>query len=222
MRFAQALPLALVLGLPAFGPAAAQQASPWPQQPQQQQTSPWPQQPQQQQTSPWPQQGQPAQTAPWPQQPQRPQATFAPAPQQQMSPWTQQQEPPCIKDFVPLREEAAKRAAAVRTASEHKATPQEACQLIGKFSEAELKMVKFAETNSAGCGIPADAVKQMKTNHERTAQLHKNVCMAANNPARAAGPSLSDALDTSKIPSADSVKKGGGTYDTLTGNAIVR
>jgi hypothetical protein len=218
MRFAQALPLALVLGLPAFGPAMAQfapapqQASPWPQQAQQ---------PQPQQGAPWPQQGQPAQAAPWPQQTPRPQATFG-APQQQMSPWSQQQEPPCVKDFVPLREEAAKRAAAVRTASEHKASPQEACQLIGKFSEAEAKLIKFAEANVAGCGIPQDAVKQMKANHERTAQLHKNVCMAANNPARGAAPSLSDALDTSKIPSADSVKKGSGTYDTLSGSALAR
>jgi hypothetical protein len=219
MRFAQALPLALVLGLSAFAPATAQFA------PAPQQASPWPQQGQPAQPAPWPQQGQPAQAAPWPQQtqqPQRPQTTFAPAPQQQMSPWSQQQEPPCIKDFLPLREEAAKRAAAVRTASEHKATPQEACQLIGKFSDAELKMVKFAESNSAGCGIPPDAVKQMKVNHDRTAQLHKNVCMAANNPARGAAPSLSDALDTSKIPSADSVKKGSGTYDTLSGSALAR
>jgi hypothetical protein len=204
MRFVRTLPLVALLGLPAAGLAQAQ--SPWPSQPQQQ-TAPWPSQPQQQ-------------TAPWPSQ-QAPQASgFSPA--QQASPWNAQpQAPPCMADFGPLRDEAAKRAQAVRTASEHHATPQEACQLIGKFSEAETKMVKYAETNATTCGIPAQALKDMRTNHERTAQLHKNVCMAAANP-RPTGPSLSDALDTSRIPTAESVKKGNGTFDTLTGNAILR
>src|ERR1700688_3492328 len=75
--------------------------------------------------APWPQQQQPA-AAPWPQQQQQQAAT---------SPWSAQpqQMPPCVQEFTKLRDEAQKRANAIRTASERKATPQEACGLFNAF-----------------------------------------------------------------------------------------
>src|SRR5581483_11858397 len=99
---------------------------------------------------------------------------------------------PCYNDFMPLRQDAEKKAAAVRAANEKKASAQEACKLIGAFADAEAKIVKFAEKNGSWCGIPDQAVKGMKVNHERTLQLRKQVCMAAANPPRPAGPSLSE------------------------------
>jgi hypothetical protein len=110
----------------------------------------------------------------------------------------------------------------VRAAHEKKATPQEACGLIGAFSDAEARLVKFVETNGSSCGIPDQVVKGMKTNHEHTVQLRKQICMAAANPPRPAGPSLSDALDPSSATVAQPVKPGRGTFDTLTGNALAR
>lgn len=133
----------------------------------------------------------------------------------------QPQEPPCFKDFLPLRQDAEKKAAAVRAANEKKASPQEACSLIGKFSEAEAKVISFVEKNGAWCGIPDQVVAGMKTNHEHTVQLHKQVCMIAANPPKPAGPSLSDALDPSNL-STEKPKPGRGTFDTLTGNALAR
>ena len=40
----------------------------------------------------------------------------------------------CMKDFVPLREEAEKRGKAIKAASDRHASPQEACKLIGNYS----------------------------------------------------------------------------------------
>jgi hypothetical protein len=132
------------------------------------------------------------------------------------------QMPPCFNEFMPLRQEAEKRAAAVRDAgAKQKMTPQQACQLIGRFSEAEAKVVKYAVTNGATCGIPADAIKQMKTNHQHTTEIQKRACDAAAAPPRPTGPTLSDALNSvTKVPTQEDVKPGRGTFDTLTGNAL--
>ena len=67
-----------------------------------------------------------------------------------------------MKGFVPLREEAEKRGKLIKAASERKATPEEACKLIGNFSQAEVKMIKYVEANSAKCGIPPQVGDQLK------------------------------------------------------------
>jgi|SRR5580704_7172915 hypothetical protein len=131
--------------------------------------------------------------------------------------------PPCFNEFMPLRQEAEKRALAVREASAKKATPQEACKLIGRFSEAEARVVKFVQDKGSSCGIPADAAKQMKANHGNTTEMLKRVCAAAAGPPRPAGPTLSDALNSvTKLPTPEEVKPGRGTFDTLTGNALAK
>jgi hypothetical protein len=132
------------------------------------------------------------------------------------------QAPPCFNDFMPLRQDAEKKALAVRAAHERKATAQEACKLIGVFSDAEGKVVQFMEKNGAWCGIPDQVVKQAKANHEHTAELRKQICMAAANPPRAAGPTLSEALAPGTLTVPETVKPGRGTFDTLTGNALAR
>jgi hypothetical protein len=132
-------------------------------------------------------------------------------------------QPPCWNDFVPLREEVQKRAQAVYTAQKRKAPVAEACQLIGRFVEAEAKMVKFAQDNEKWC-IPPEAVKQMKDGHEKATELRKRVCAAAAAGAqpRPAGPTLSDALGTTRVPDASKPRTGTGTFDTLTGSIPTR
>jgi hypothetical protein len=131
-----------------------------------------------------------------------------------------QQLPPCYNDFMPLRQDAEKKAAAVRALHEKKGSPQQACELIGAFSEAEAKVLKFVEKNGSWCGIPDPVVNQMKANHAHTVELHKQICTAAANPPKPAGPSLSDALDPSGLTTDKVGKRGNGTFDTLTGNAL--
>jgi hypothetical protein len=144
-------------------------------------------------------------------------AQFGPPPQQQ-----QQQQPPCFNDFMPLRNEAEKRGLAIQAASKRKAPPTEVCGLFKRFAEAEAKYVKYAETNATWCGIPDDAVKQMKANHSQTLKIRERVCMAAANPPRPRGPSLGDALGTTTVPDASTTRTGRGTFDTLTGNPLTR
>ena len=131
----------------------------------------------------------------------------------------------CMKGFVPLREEAEKRGKMIKAASDRKASPDEACKLIGNFGQAELKMIKYVETNSAKCGIPAQIGDQLRNGHKNTEKMQKQVCgMAAQVQARGpAGPSLSEVLGSSAaLPEAQTVKKGGSTFDTLNGNVLAR
>ena len=131
----------------------------------------------------------------------------------------------CMKGFVPLREEAEKRGKLIKAASDRKASPDEACKLIGNFGQAELKMIKYVETNSAKCGIPPQIADQLKNGHKNTEKMQKQVCgMAAQVQARGpAGPSLSEVLGSSAaLPEAQAVKKGGSTFDTLNGNVLTR
>jgi hypothetical protein len=147
---------------------------------------------------------------------------FAPAPQ------TQQAGPPeeCTKAILPLRAEAEKRAKLIRASSERHAGPDVACKLIGNFGEAELKMIKYIETNSAKCGIPPQVTEQLKNGHKNTEALQQKVCAVAQQQQTAppAGPSLSEVLGSAaSLPEAATAKKSGGsTFDTLNGNVLAR
>lgn len=192
MNLRRAASIAACMFAVTAGPTAAQ--APWPGQPQQQQpaAAPWPGQPQQQ-----PQQ--PA-ASPWSAQPQQP--------------------PACLQEFGKLRDAAQKRADAIRVASEqHKATPKEACALFNAFSAAEMKMIKFATDKAVSCGIPPDVLTNLKKGHARTSDIRTKVCQAAANPARPAGPSLSDAL-TAPVADSKNIRSGGGTFDTLSGTPL--
>jgi hypothetical protein len=130
----------------------------------------------------------------------------------------------CMKEFVPLREEAEKRGKLIKAASDRHAPPDEACKLIGNFGQAELKMIKYVEAHSTKCGIPPQISEQLKNGHKNTENLQKKVCAAAQQAQKGpAGPSLSEVLGSSAAsPEATPTKKGGSTFDTLNGNVLAR
>ncbi|MGY4476537.1 hypothetical protein [Bradyrhizobium sp. USDA 3364] len=133
----------------------------------------------------------------------------------------------CMKNFIPLREDAEKRGKAIKAASDRHASPQEACKLIGNYSQAEVKMIKYVDANASKCGIPPQIADQLKNGHKNTEALLKKVCnvaeQAAAQPRGPAGPSLSDVLGSSaSLPEATPTKKGGSTFDTLNGNVLTR
>jgi hypothetical protein len=131
----------------------------------------------------------------------------------------------CMKNFVPLREDAEKRGKLIKAAMERHAQPDETCKLIDNYSQAELKMMKYVQTNSAKCGIPPQISEQMKKGHEGTEATLKK-CLAAAQQAQQrgpAGPSLSEVLGSSAaLPEVTPSKKGGSTFDTLNGNVLAR
>ena len=194
MNLRRAASIAACMFAVTAAPAAAQ--APWPGQPQQQQpaAAPWPGQPQQQFQQPA--------ASPWSAQPARP-----------------QQPPPCVQEFGKLRDEAQKRANAIRVASERKAAPKEACALFNAFSAAEMKMIKFATDQAVSCGIPPEVLTNMKKGHARTSEIRSKVCQAAARPQAPAGPSLSDALN-SPVADSKNIRSGGGTFDTLSGTPL--
>jgi hypothetical protein len=129
--------------------------------------------------------------------------------------------PPCWDDFMPLREEAQKRATAISVAGKRKAPPNEVCQLFNRFAEAETKVIKFVEENGTWCGIPPDALKQMKESQAKGDAMRKNVCAVAAAP-RPQVPTLGDALGTTRVPDVSKARTGTGTFDTLTGSPPAR
>ena len=135
-----------------------------------------------------------------------------------------QQPPPACQQLVTVRDETAKHGQAIHTASQKKAPPEELCKLFKTFLSSEGKMLKGLEQNSATCGVPPEVLKQVKASHDKAAQVGKNICDAAAQGPRPAGPSLSDALGTTPMvpDSSSSTKKGQGTFDTLTGSPLAR
>jgi hypothetical protein len=131
----------------------------------------------------------------------------------------------CMKGFIPLREEAEKRGKLIKAASDRHAPPAEACKLLANFGQAELKMIKYIETNAAKCGIPPQVGDQLKGGHKNTEAMQKKVCDVAQQVQTRgpAGPSLSEVLGSSAaLPEATPTKKGGSTFDTLNGNVLAR
>jgi hypothetical protein len=131
-----------------------------------------------------------------------------------------------MKAFFPLRAEAEKRGKLIKAASDHHSGPDVACKLIGNFSEAEIKMVKFVEANAAKCGIPSQVTDQLRNGHKNTEAMQQKVCAVAQQQQQRgpAGPSLSEVLGSSAtLPEATAAKKSGGsTFDTLSGNVLAR
>jgi hypothetical protein len=131
----------------------------------------------------------------------------------------------CMKQFLPLREDAEKRGKLIKAASDRHASPEEACKLIGSFSQAEVKMIKYVEVNASKCGIPPQISDQLKGGHKNTEIMMKKVCDVAQQAQQRgpAGPSLSDVLGSAAaLPEATAKKKGGSTFDTLSGNVLTR
>jgi hypothetical protein len=129
----------------------------------------------------------------------------------------------CGREFLPLREEAEKKAAAIKAAAATKKQPV-VCQAFKNFAAAEAKVVKYVEEHGAECRIPPEVLKTIKGNHSKTLEIRTKVCDVAAAPTPRA-PSLSDALGTSRIPTISSntpAKKTGSTFDTLTGNPLSR
>jgi hypothetical protein len=133
--------------------------------------------------------------------------------------------PPACQELITLRDQTQKNAAAIQDANKRHASPADACKLFKAFLATENKMLQGMQQNTAVCGVPAEVIKQVQGGHDHASQIAKQVCeVAANGGARPAGPSLSDALNsTPTVPDATTpTKPGQGAFDTLTGNALTR
>ena len=136
--------------------------------------------------------------------------------------WAQQQPPGGTQcsDFGKLTAEAQKRSALVSAAMKAKADRKELCTLMTNFVAAETSVVKFLEANKVWCGVPDEALKASKTNHEKSMKFRTMAC--SEEGPRPKAPSLSDAIKSPSVDTAKNTKTGRGTFDTLTGNPLAR
>ncbi len=131
------------------------------------------------------------------------------------------QSPAQCNAFIPLRDDAQKKALAVRTAVSNKVDRKEICELITRYYSAESLVVKFLEDNKTWCGIPPEAIQAAKGNHEHTGKFRTAACTEAP-AAKPKTPSLSDAINTPSVDTGANTKTGRGTLDTLNGNPLAR
>jgi hypothetical protein len=148
-------------------------------------------------------------------------AAFAQAPINQTPLGQPPAQPPQCNAFVGLKDDAEKKALAVRAALEHKAERKDICTLVVRFAAAEETVIQFLEKNKTWCGIPDQAITGAKTNHEHTLKFRTAACTEA--PAsKPRPPSLSDAIGTSPVDTGNNTKTGRGTLDSLNGNPLAK
>lgn len=192
------LVLAAVLAVAGNSGALAQA---WPQG---QQSSAWPQSNSQgQQSNAWPQSGAGPQSNPWQQQ-------------------QQQQANPCAA-FLPIKEDAEKTVVALNAAQKRNAPREEYCQLFTRLANATGRMLKFLEQNKTQCNVPNQAVQDIRAEHNKSLAVRKNACgKGPGNASANATPSLSDVLGSPVLPDSSTTKPDMGTFNTLTGNPLIR
>jgi len=132
-----------------------------------------------------------------------------------------------MREFLPMREDAEKKAKLIKAASDRKAPPEEACKLLTAFNGAEARMLEFIKKNSARCGIPPQIGGQLASGHVHTEQMKTMVCKVADQRAKGGGvapaPSLSEALGSAAaLPEPTAGAKKNPTFDTLSGNVLAR
>jgi hypothetical protein len=96
--------------------------------------------------------------------------------------------PPACRELLATRDEVQKHGTAIQKANERKANVQDACKLFRSFLGAEAKFIKSLEENTRTCGVPPDAIKQAREGHAKASQIGKQVCDAAGQGPRPAGP----------------------------------
>ena len=130
----------------------------------------------------------------------------------------------CLRQFTAYRQDVEKKARLAEAEAKKKPTREKMCEMVTAYSNAEAKWIKFSETSMTRCGIPQQAIEQIKGVHVHTADARKRICSAGPATAAAAAPSLSDALGATTAPVTEEPKKRkeGGTMDTLTGNVLAR
>jgi hypothetical protein len=160
-----------------------------------------------------------AQAQAWPQRQQESTAWPQSSPEPQSNPWQQQQQQPPGRcgGFLPMKSEAEKTIAALNAAQKRKAPREEVCQLFKRLADATGKMATFLEQNKTQCGVPSEAITAVRKDHNKALGFQKTACSSAP----AAQPSLSDVLGAPILPDS-STRPNMGTFDTLTGNPLIR
>jgi hypothetical protein len=83
----------------------------------------------------------------------------------------------CIKEYGWLWQDATRKSWWIKHATGQ--LPSDTCKLVGDYSQAELKMIKYIEIRATECGIAPSSVDQMKEAHKKTEAFLERVCLDA-------------------------------------------
>jgi hypothetical protein len=82
----------------------------------------------------------------------------------------------CLHELGRYWQEVQKQAIAAKTGSEKKATREEMCNLLTAYSTAHANWIKYADEKMVTCGIPKQAVDQLKSALTRALDTAKKFC----------------------------------------------
>ncbi|MFH0302723.1 hypothetical protein AAFX91_37280 [Bradyrhizobium sp. 31Argb] len=95
----------------------------------------------------------------------------------------------CRQEFSSLRAEVEERGRWIRAAAARRASSDEACKLIDKYGQAEIKLIGYVESHAAKCRFPINIRDRLKDGHKTTETIQKKTCTAQQmQKLRPAGP----------------------------------
>lgn len=130
----------------------------------------------------------------------------------------------CQAQIGKLRSDLEARNETLRKAAERKVPPSEICPLFRGFATAQQKFYSYLNTNKTKCGVPDEALKDLRQNNTQVASVRDKVCQAAQaQQSGGGGPPPQGAVAaglglSSGLPNVDGGK--GGVFDTLGGSAL--
>lgn len=150
---------------------------------------------------------------------------FSPAPAAPAGP-SQADMADCQAQVTKLRDDLETRNETLRKTAERKASPSEICPLFRSFATAQQKFYTYLSANKTKCGVPDEALTDLKKNSAQVASIRDKVCKAAQiqeSGGGGGGPPPQGAVAaglglSSGLPSTDGGK--GGVFDTLGGSAL--
>jgi hypothetical protein len=90
----------------------------------------------------------------------------------------------CKQQYSALRSEVEQKAGPIRRASQQPVAPDELCQAITNYEEAELKIIGFVAANSKKCGFSPRLSLELKSVYESAGTLKEKACPSAKKPLR--------------------------------------
>jgi hypothetical protein len=86
------------------------------------------------------------------------------------------QSSPCAAEFLRLRSDFEKAGALAKAANGQHVPFEDFCKAVTSLSVASNRWTRFTRGKAAACGIPGEAVAQLKRQDDHLADLKKKVC----------------------------------------------
>jgi hypothetical protein len=93
-----------------------------------------------------------------------------------VAPPTEQTTTECKQQYSALKSEVEEKAEPIRRASQQTVAPDELCQAITNYEEAELKIIGFVAANSKKCGFPPRLSQELISVYGSTGALREKAC----------------------------------------------